>query len=84
MKYPEALEQLRKAYEQEKIQLTAHISTLEVTVGQQSITIKKLQDSLEKAQGIVSDNTQTILRLQASTNQEWLETQECRAQEEEY
>ena len=72
MKYPEALEQLRKAYEQEKIQLTAHISTLEVTVGQQSITIKKLQDSLEKAQGIVSDNTQTILRLQASTNQEWL------------
>ena len=84
MKYPEALEQLRKAYEQEKIQLTAHISTLEVTVGQQSITIKKLQDSLEKAQGIVSDNTQTILRLQASTNQEWLETQECRVQEEEY
>jgi len=77
MKYPEALEQLRKAYEQEKIQLTAHISTLEVTVNQQSITIKKLQDSLEKAQGIVSDNIQTILRLQESTNREWLETQEC-------
>ena len=78
MKYPEALEQLRKAYEQEKIQLTAHISTLEVTVNQQSITIKKLQDSLEKAQGIVSDNIQTILRLQESTNREWLEIQECR------
>ena len=77
IKYPEALEQLRKAYEQEKIQLTAHISTLEVTVNQQSITIKKLQDSLEKAQGIVSDNIQTILRLQESTNREWLETQEC-------
>ncbi len=77
IKYPEALEQLRKAYEQEKIQLTAHISTLEVTVNQQSITIKKLQDSLEKAQGIVSDNIQTILRLQESTNREWLEIQEC-------
>ena len=79
MKYPEALEQLRKAYEQEKIQLTAHISTLEVTVSQQAITVSNLQDSLEKAQGIVSDNIQTILRLQESTNQEWLENLECHA-----
>ena len=46
MKYPEALEQLRKAYEQEKIQLTAHISTLEVTVSQQQIKIKKLEKKL--------------------------------------
>ena len=79
MKYPEALEQLRKAYEQEKIQLTAHISTLEVTVNQQSIIIKKLQDSLEKAQEIVSDNIQTILRLQEFIKQENLQEQECHA-----
>ena len=77
MKYPEALEQLRKAYEQEKIQLTAHISTLEVTVSQQAITVSNLQNSLVKAQNIIADNVQTILRLQESTNREWLETQEC-------
>jgi len=79
MTYPEALAQLRAAYEHEKIQLTALNSTLQVTVNQQSITIKKLQVSLEKAQGIVADNIQTILRLQESTNQEWLENQECHA-----
>jgi len=45
--YPEALEQLRAAYEQEKIQLTAKVSSLEVTVGQQSIEIKKLQETVE-------------------------------------
>ena len=77
MKYPEALEQLRKAYEQEKIQLTAHISALEVTVSQQAITVSNLQNSLVKAQNIIADNVQTILRLQESTNREWLETQEC-------
>jgi len=32
--YPEALEVLRAAYEQEKIQLTVKISTLEVTISQ--------------------------------------------------
>jgi len=79
MKYPEALEQLRAAYEHEKIVLTARISTLEVSVGQQAISIKTLQDNLEKAQDIVSDNIQTILRLQESTNREWLENQECHA-----
>jgi len=67
--YPEASEQLRKAYEQEKIQLTAHISTLEVTVS-------NLQNSLVKAQNIISDNVQTILRLQECTNQKWLQEQE--------
>ena len=49
--YPEALEQLRKAYEQEKIQLTARISTLEVTVSQLTIKVKGQQGkikSLEK------------------------------------
>ena len=45
--YPEALEQLRAAYEHEKIVLTAHISTLEVTVGQQAIKIKKLEEQIK-------------------------------------
>ena len=75
--YPEALEQLRKAYEQEKIQLTAHISTLEVTVSQQNLSLIKLQNSLVKAQNIIADNVQTILRLQECTNQEWLQEQEA-------
>jgi len=44
--YPEALEQLRAAYEQEKIQLTARISTLEVALSQQSIHITQLEKEL--------------------------------------
>jgi len=74
--YPEASEQLRKAYEQEKIQLTAYISTLEVSVSQQAITVSNLQNSLVKAQNIIADNVQTILRLQECTNQKWLQEQE--------
>ena len=74
--YNEALEDLRKAYEREKIQLTALNSTLQVTVNQQAITVKNLQDSLVKAQNIISDNVQTILRLQECTNQKWLQEQE--------
>jgi len=50
--YPEALEQLYAAYEQEKIVLTAQISTLQVSVGQQSIQIKKLEERLETFQQI--------------------------------
>ena len=50
--YPEALEQLQAAYEQEKIVLTAQISTLQVSVGQQSIQIKKLEERLETFQQI--------------------------------
>ena len=75
--YNEALEDLRKAYEREKIQLTALNSTLQVTVNQQVITVKNLQDSLVKAQNIISDNVQTILRLQECTNQKWLQEQEA-------
>ena len=75
--YNEALEQLRKAYEREKIQLTSLNSTLQVTVNQQAITVKNLQDSLVKAQNIISDNVQTILRLQECTNQKWLQEQEA-------
>ena len=44
--YPEALLVLRAAYEQEKIQLTAKISTLEVAIGQQQIQIKQLEFDL--------------------------------------
>ena len=50
--YPEALEQLRDAYEHEKIVLTAQISTLQVSVGQQSIKIKRLEEQLETFQQI--------------------------------
>ena len=50
--YPEALEQLRAAYEHEKIVLTAQISTLQVSVGQQSIKIKRLEEQLETFQQI--------------------------------
>ena len=48
--YPEALEQLRGSYEREKIQLTSHISSLQVTVNQQSIQIKRLEQQLHKEQ----------------------------------
>jgi len=44
--YPQALEQLKAAYEQEKIQLTAQISTLRVSIGQQQIHIKQLEIDL--------------------------------------
>jgi len=44
--YAEALEELRGAYEREKIQLTARISTLEVALSQQSIHITKLEKEL--------------------------------------
>ena len=44
--YPQALEQLKAAYEQEKIQLTAQISTLGVSIGQQQIHIKQLEFDL--------------------------------------
>ena len=50
--YPEALEQLRAAYEHEKIVLIAQISTLQVSVGQQSIKIKRLEEQLETFQQI--------------------------------
>ena len=50
--YPEALEQLQAAYEHEKIVLTAQISTLQVSVGQQSIKIKRLEEQLETFQQI--------------------------------
>ena len=50
--YPEALEQLRAAYEHEKIVLTAQISTLQVSVSQQSIKIEKLEKELEILQQI--------------------------------
>jgi len=47
MTYLEALEQLRAAYEQEKIQFTIKISTLEVSVNQQSIKIKLLEEQIK-------------------------------------
>jgi len=47
MTYLEALEQLRAAYEQEKIQFTTKISTLEVSVNQQSIKIKLLEEQIK-------------------------------------
>ena len=43
--------------EHREVELTTRISTLEVTVGQQTI-------QLQKAQEVVEDNVQTILRLQ--------------------
>jgi len=52
--YPEALEQLQNAYEHEKIVLTSHISTLEISAGQQSIKIKQLEAQLETFQQIKS------------------------------
>ena len=46
--YLEALEQLRDAYEIEKIQLTAQISTLQVTIDQQIIHIKQLEHQVKE------------------------------------
>jgi len=53
--YTEASEQLRAAYEQEKIQLTAHISTLEVVVSQQTIKINKLEKAITFYDEVVND-----------------------------
>ena len=44
--YPEALDVLRAAYEQEKIQLTAKISTLEVTISQLQVELNKRDKKL--------------------------------------
>ena len=41
--YPDALEQLRAAYEHEKIVLTTRISTLEVSISQLENKVKKLE-----------------------------------------
>ena len=66
--YPQALEQLRGAYEREKIQLTVMVSTLQGGAAQQERIIKELKEKLENAQNIVADNVQTILRLQSDLN----------------
>ena len=42
--YAEAVEQLRKAYEREKIQLKKHIAKLQITVHQQEIHIKQIKE----------------------------------------
>jgi len=47
--YDEALEILRAAYEQEKIKLTAYISTLQVEVSQLQIKVKKLRGDKDNA-----------------------------------
>ena len=48
---------LRGAYERDIVYYKAMITTHEVTIGQQSIQLKKAQETVE-------DNVQTILRLQ--------------------
>ena len=48
---------LRGAYERDIVYYKAMITTHEVTIGQQSIQLKKAQE-------VVEDNVQTILRLQ--------------------
>jgi len=60
LKYPEALEQLRAAYEQEKIQLTAHISTLEVSVSQLTIKVKGQQGKIKKLEKQIEQLTKDI------------------------
>ena len=45
--YPQALEVLRAAYEHEKIQLTAQISTLQVANNQLQIKIQKQQEKID-------------------------------------
>ena len=45
--YPQALEVLRAAYEHEKIQLTAQISTLQVANNQLEIKIHKQQEKID-------------------------------------
>ena len=45
--YAEAVEQIRAAHEHEKIVLTTKISTLEVSISQQSIKIKSLEEQLK-------------------------------------
>jgi len=54
LKYPEALEQLRVAYEHEKIVLTSQISTLQLSVNQQSIKIKKLEERKMYDEGVAN------------------------------
>jgi len=52
---------LRGAYERDIVYYKAMITTHEVTIGQQSIQLKKAQE-------VVEDNVQTILRLQAEVD----------------
>ena len=55
---------LKGAYERDVILYKVMQSTLEGGAGQQEIRIKKLEEQLAKAQEVVEDNVQTILRLQ--------------------
>ena len=55
---------LKGAYERDVILYKVMQSTLEGGAGQQAIRIKKLEEQLAKAQEVVEDNVQTILRLQ--------------------
>ena len=52
---------LKGAYERDIVYYKAMITTHEVTIGQQSIQLKKAQE-------VVEDNVQTILRLQAEVD----------------
>ena len=68
----ERLKELSTACEKQEVYYKTMISTHEVTIGQQTICIKKLErqlqltmvDTLETAQEIVADNVETIVRLQ--------------------
>ena len=61
----EAIDKLREDIVSQQIYYKTMISTHEVTISQQTIRIKKLEEQLAKAQEVVEDDVQTILRLQA-------------------
>ena len=61
----ESIENLRGVIERKEVYYKTMISTHEVTISQQTIRIKKLEEQLAKAQEVVEDDVQTILRLQA-------------------
>ena len=57
-------ETILQSIERKEVYYKTMITTHEVTIGQQTIQIKKLKEQLDNAQMIVTDGINTILRLQ--------------------
>ena len=57
-------ETILQSIERKEVYYKTMITTHEVTIGQQTIQIKRLKEQLDNAQMIVTDGINTILRLQ--------------------
>ena len=57
-------ETILQSIERKEVYYKTMITTHEVTIGQQTIQLQRQEEKLGKAQEVVEDNVQTILRLQ--------------------